>query len=214
MGCFGIIFSNMRQIIAISGSSGGNQGPQGVYSELQSHYQDETLSVSRLETSPDEIDGNVEKVLKAAEKADEVYLMGYSMGGAIAAIAAGQLGDKLKGVVLLNTQTEGLYCLKDVNVPVLFYHGSEDEYFPKWQVEGLFQDYSGPKKWIELEGLNHGFRSPQGGYTKTLAKELHSEISHFFFEESYLEENGTEITKSLPADPGIVRKLLALIFKA
>jgi pimeloyl-ACP methyl ester carboxylesterase len=202
----------MRQIIAISGSSGGNSGPQGVYSELQSHYQDETLSVSRLDTSPDEIDENVKKVLKAAEKADEVYLMGYSMGGAVAASAAGQLGDKLKGVVLLNTQTEGLYCLKNLNVPVLFYHGSEDEYFPKWQVEGLFKGYSGPKKWVELEGLNHGFRSSSGQYTQSLASELHSEISHFFFEGSYIEENGTEITKSLPADPSVLRKLISWIF--
>ncbi len=207
----------MRQVIAISGCSGGDQGPQGVYSELQSRYQNDSLSISPLDTSPDEIDGNVEKVKELAREVEgvkEVYLIGYSMGGVIAAQAAHELKGKVKGLVLLNSQIEGLQYLNDLDIPVLFYQGKKDEIFPGWQMKSTFQGYKGPKKWIALEGLDHGFKNPQiqGRYTRTLASELHSEMSSFFFEKSHQKEDGTEVNKSISVDnQGLIRKLLSFI---
>lgn len=206
----------MRQIIAISGCGGGNEGPQGIYPQLKSSFLGDNVSVLPLDTLPNDIEKNVQKVKALALKVQgqgDLYLMGYSMGGAVAAQAAYELNQTkegtVKGVVLLNSQTDGLQLLKDLKIPVLFYRGKEDQVVPSWQAEGPYNKYSGPKKLVELEGLDHGFKKHKsfGRYKESLAQDLQSEINEFFFTGPNQNQSG-QTSKSITANENWLVKVL------
>ncbi len=181
-------------LLAISGCTGGNQGPQGVYKLLREKFSNNSLHIQPVYTLPDDIIKNVQQITRIASEQlnfyDNVYVMGYSMGGTVAVQMAHELNkegkNQIKGLVLLATQTEGMHVLSELNIPVLFYHGKEDEFFPPWQIETLFEKYPGPKKMVEIEHVGHNF-APEGAlrlksYTQVLAKHILGEISDFFSE--------------------------------
>ena len=183
----------MKVLIAISGCGGGNQGPQGIYPELQKLYENDSLKVLPFDTLPDDVEANVERVSKIASQhlgtGKAIYLMGHSMGGAVAAQAAAELNQgtekPVKGVVLLNSQTDGLQYLDDLNIPVLFYQGEADDVFPPWQIESTFKYYPGIKKMVKIGGLDHGLSNgnipASEEFTQSLSKDLYSEVSSFLF---------------------------------
>lgn len=181
-------------IIAISGCGGGNKGPQEIYRYLEKACQSHSLKIVRFDTLPDDELGNVDGVsniaLEIIRSGGNIYVVGHSMGGGVAALAAHQLNQihprTVKGLVLIDTQTEGLQVLQRLVIPVLFYHGREDEIFPVWQIESHYQRYSGPKRMVEIKDLDHNLRhvrypTKSEVYTRDLALDLFSEITDFFF---------------------------------
>lgn len=163
-------------IIAVSGCGGGSQGPRGLYKYFSNHP---GFTFHAIDTVKDEIAKNVEQVEEVAQQYIErdIYLMGHSMGGAVVAAAATKL--KVKGVILLSSQTDGLHHLRDCNFPVLFYHGEEDEYFPSWQLEGICKGSKG--RMVVVEGLNHALSPAK---INDVAEDILGEIEAFFFNKS------------------------------
>lgn len=193
-------------LLAISGSRGGDQGPQGVYKLFQKKFSNNSLHIQPVYTLPEDVLKNVNQITRIASDQlnsyENVYVMGYSMGGEIAVRVAYELNktgkNRIKGLVLLATQTEGMHILKELNIPVLFYHGKEDEFFPTWQIETVFEKYQGPKKMIEIEQVGHNF-APKGAlslksYTQVLAKHIFVEISDFFSKT----KNGVKVSEVNP----------------
>lgn len=182
-------------VITVSGSDGGNGGPQGIYRHFPKYWGARNVSVINIDTIPEEVISNINHVFQTAQengqKYERIYLVGYSMGGAVvigAALELQKLDDnRLSGIGLISTQTEGLQCLKQLKVPVLFYHGSQDEYFPPWQVDPFFKSYQGEKKFVQMENLGHnlgprGYSFVSRKYIKNLAKNVIGELSSFFKE--------------------------------
>lgn len=175
----------MTLLIAISGTGGGNRGPQGIYQLLG-----QQTNILPIDTFPGEVDKNVEKVrqisLDQFKAYENIIFMGHSMGGAVAVRAASEVNKlapgRVKGIVLLSTQTEGLQILKDLAIPVLFYHGQEDEIFPSWQMKTPYNRCAGPKRMVLLEGLDHdlGRKGKSKEYAHDLAKDVLSEMNNFF----------------------------------
>lgn len=220
----------MNLLITISGCGGGHMGPQEIYPCLQKNYGNGSLKILPFETLPDNIQDNVNRVseiaLKNLDSFENIYLIGHSMGGAVAALAAHKLNETtdktVKGLVLINPQTEGLQVLKKLTIPVLFYHGKEDQIFPTWQIESTYNAYSGPKRMIELEGLDHDLtqdsgRSKSKKFKNDLTKDLFSEISKFFFNgdiEEIQRENEI-LSRAIPCTPQkSFMETLSSIFKS
>lgn len=194
-------------IVAISGSGGGNRGPQGIYRQFEK-LEGPGIRVVAVDTIPDDVPRNSEKVtqliLSQKQLPQSVYLVGYSMGGAVAAIAAYELSQKheglVKGVVLLSSQTDGLRALFELNIPVLFYHGQKDSIFPLWEMESIYARLPGQKKMVQAVGLEHSL-APNGlkssRHTHQLAQDVVKEISDFFqlsiqIEEKAMSKKGYE----------------------
>ena len=199
-------------IIAVSGCGGGNSGPKGMYHRLGKHLDGRSVEVLNIETIPDNIAQNIESVNRLAHEAiarnQNVYLMGYSMGAAVAAIAAQQLNsdgkNSVKGVGLISSQTDGLSALFELNIPVLFYHGSADPFFSSLELLDIFRKYQGPKQFVIIENAGHNL-CPEGskyvsdGYVEELSKEVAEGISHFLLESSAQSSSCENVvTKKIP----------------
>lgn len=183
-----------KLILTISGSSGGDRGPQGIYRLFPGYLNDHSVTVLSVDTIPDSVQENVVKVIQIAQERinlyDRIYLVGYSMGGAVAVQVAHHLikttgTDRVAGIVLLSTQTDGLQPLKELDIPVLFYCGSEDEYFPLWQIKPHSENYKGQKRFVQVDHLKHDL-SPinysyiSSRYINSLAKDVTDEMNSFF----------------------------------
>lgn len=178
-------------LITVSGYSGGSAGPQNIYS-LFHNFCDKSLTVLSIDTVPNDIEANVKKVKEVVsqllQQYDAIYFMGYSMGGAVVAEAAYQVKDltngKLKGAVLLSSQTDGIAKLNELSIPVLFYHGKKDQIFYDWEIESLFSRIQGKKKLIFAEDLTHELRfkdsAPFKDHSHILAKDIVKEFEVFF----------------------------------
>ncbi len=154
-------------IIAISGCGGGTSGPGSLYHSLEEKYAKRSdTRFLPIETIPDDLMENILRVsdLVHAQLAhyQHIYLMGYSMGGGVAAITAAELNSErpgtIKGVILLNSQTEGLQALNQLSVPVVFIHGRNDAYFPIEEIRSCYDRYRGPKKLVLIDGMDHNCR--------------------------------------------------------
>ncbi len=172
-------------LIAISGCGGGTQGPQGIYQLFSKHC--DYADILPFDTLPEDVQENAARISKIAQEHFDrsIILVGHSMGGAIAAQAAYALNQNgespVKGLVLINTQPEGMQALKELNIPVLFYNGKNDEVFPSWQVESIYEGYKGRKRKVEIEGLDHDLTTRD---KNALANDALAEIKGFFFEGS------------------------------
>lgn len=199
-------------VVAISGSDGGNQGPQGIYKQFKSHWKDrDVIKVISIDTTPNQILANIEKVTQTVLKNQSyksIYLVGYSMGGAVAALSAYHLSCELSssvdGVVLIGTQTDGILSLSELNIPVLFYHGKEDLIFPIWQIDSVYKSIKASKKMVQIEGVGHNFAPAGKRYlsasdTKKLASDVVTEISSFILESKAQEKSlqSKVVTKEL-----------------
>ncbi|MBS3903841.1 MAG: dienelactone hydrolase family protein [Simkania sp.] len=182
-------------VLAISGSGGGNRGPQGIYTLFQKYWSTASTTVLRVDTLPDSVQENVDRICDIVSRNhpfyDNCYILGYSMGGAVAIEATRKLNqtaeNRVKGIALLATQTDGLQTLERLNVPVLFYHGTKDPIFRIWEIESAYNKYTGPKKMVRVEGLGHslaheGNRFVSTRYINNLAKHIIGEISAFFLQ--------------------------------
>lgn len=202
-----------KVVIAVSGCGGCNQGPQQIYSMLQKLYGNDSLTVFPVDTLPDNIEENVATVISIALKylsdSKDIYLMGYSMGGAVAVQAANELNQRaerpVKGVVLLNSQIEGLQYLNGLDVPVLFYQGEADSVFPLWQIESIFTEYSGLKRMVKMADLNHELSqeniSSSKEFMQCLAKTIFSEMSCFLFNSRLNEHESKSIVVTKIVSP-------------
>lgn len=200
----------MNLFITVSGCGGGAEGPQGIYQHLQKSEENSSLKVLPFDTLPNDTKTNVENVarlvLENQGNYKNIYLVGHSMGGAIVTQAAHQLNEKsagsVKGIVLLNTQVEGLNDLKKTTIPVLFYHGKEDQYFPIWQYNSIYKRCLGPRRVVHLENLDHDFAPGKNGpklkgLTQDLASDLLAEISSFFLKDTQAESQTEIITRPI-----------------
>lgn len=206
----------MSLIIAISGYSGGKQGPNRVYSHLQNFSTGEgPFTIFPIETLPNSIQKNVDLVTEIAlenfKNYECIYLIGYSMGGAVAVQAAYDLNQKIEGLVkgkiFISTQTDGLNVLKNLDLPVLFYHGKEDRDIRFWEAEYVYDSYTGIKKMIIVEGLDHCLAT-ENSYSKSkefslkIASDIYSEISEFFAKPQEKNEvSAKAIHKIIPLNP-------------
>lgn len=185
----------MTNLIAICGCSGGEKGPQSIYThftKLSTHTEMKYLPYT---TIPDNIKKNAIKVVALVKgqflkTQRPTILIGHSMGGAAAVLAAKLLDEEnplfLKGLVLINPQTEGLYHLQSVKAPMLFIHGSKDSFFPLWQLESSIYRHKGAHQKILLPGLGHDLENKYGKetsmHTVTLASLILNEINRAFCE--------------------------------
>ena len=193
-------------IIAISGTGGGSAGPQDFYSRLPSYLGSEDITVIQMETIPDNIHDNVSRVAETVslnfDRFRNIYLMGWSMGGAIAILSAYQMNiekqtDTIKGLILLAPQSDGIHLLKGLKVPVLFCHGEKDETVPLWTVQQNYEQYQGLKEIVLFEGLDHDF-SLNGKKTESsflyIAKQITQLFHHNVETGSYAEVTQKTIT--------------------
>jgi dienelactone hydrolase len=200
-------------VLTVSGHSGGTGGPQGIYQQFSSCWKDKSVTVINVDTIPDSVEENVARVFQIAQERsnsyDKIYLVGHSMGGAVVAQVARNMklagNHRVAGVALLSTQTDGLQALKDIDTPVLFYHGSEDGYFPIWQMESSFRACKGQKKFVQVDGLGHDLSRAKDSYVsehfvRNLAKDVIAEMSSFFNAEEAQQGLGKDriVTKKIP----------------
>jgi surfactin synthase thioesterase subunit len=150
-------------IIGISGCGGGSKGPAGLYQFLKKNIGSDCKFLA-LETTPNDVFNNIEKVQQVViseldKRQVDIYLMGYSMGGAVAAIAAQMIQERqkgaIKGVILLSSQTEGLQVLKSLDSPLLMIHGEKDEYFSARDLTTIFQGCPQRKNMLVVEQGGH-----------------------------------------------------------
>ena len=159
-------------LIGVSGCGGGSRGPRrNFYKRLQYHLasHDHHVAVIPMETIPDNINDNIERMVQLiqdnSDKYRNIYLMGWSMGGAVAVLSAYKMNTErstcpVKGLILLATQSEGTQPLQVLNIPVLFCHGDADDTVPLWMLEGTYQKYHNRKRILIFQGLDHQFVGP------------------------------------------------------
>ncbi len=193
-------------LIAISGCGGGSKGPQDIYPLFQKFSTIENFSFVAIDTKPNDIQENVERTCHVAKQffdsTENIYLMGYSMGGAIAVQAAQQLiasSNKIKGIVLLSTQTDHLYPLRHLGIPVLFCHGTKDDIFPLWQIESTYEGCLEPKKMVEIQGVSHDLaleenKKKSKQYSEIVAKAILDEMANAFIQAPMKGQNRVSIT--------------------
>jgi dienelactone hydrolase len=179
-------------IVAVSGYSGGNKGPVGLYESLSKKYFYHDVKFHAIDTTADDIEVNIDKVIKAASESshafEKTYLMGYSMGGAVAALAAERMLlekiGEIAGVILLSTQIDGLYPLIKNPIPTLFIHGTSDPIFQEWEIESVYKSCKGDKQLVWLKGLDHSWKAlgqhyVSASYTDQLAQCVFDNIKSF-----------------------------------
>jgi pimeloyl-ACP methyl ester carboxylesterase len=205
-------------IIAISGAGGGTSGPQGFYDYLKPYMANEDISVIQMETIPGNIHDNASRVAETVsrnfDRFRNIYLMGWSMGGAVAILSTYQINiekqtDTIKGLILLAPQSDGIQLLKELKVPVLFCHGKKDETVPLWTVQGRYDQYQGMKEIVLFEGLDHDF-SLNGEKTKFPIQCIAKQITQLFHQniEPGSHSEVTQETITIPVQSIKIRKTL------
>lgn len=143
---------------------------------------------------PDE-DGLIQDGLAASEclqqrfalQANEITYYGRSIGGGVAVAVASRLSarhlilertfDRLVDVagerfwfmpvsLLMQNQFDSITAAEKYHGPVTQLHGDQDRLIPILHGRNLFQAFSGPKEWIEVESMGHNDPLP----ASTLAK--------------------------------------------
>lgn len=159
----------MKLLICISGSGGGNSGPNGLYNFLQTYLTKHDFRVLQFDTLPNGVEPNVNKLIKLIlthfNVYKDIYLMGWSMGGAVAINVAYYInhvnGDlspaKIKGVVLLATQEAEMNNINFLDIPILFIHGKEDHALPCDISLTLYNKYKYDKDLFIINNVGHYF---------------------------------------------------------
>ncbi|MCH9621280.1 MAG: hypothetical protein S4CHLAM20_06990 [Chlamydiia bacterium] len=174
----------MSVIIAMSGCSGGNQGPLGVYPKLKKIFNDESFKLKNLQTVANDYQKNILKVerlaLKQFAKGKKVLLCGYSMSASVMIIAAHKLiqsGKVISGIILINPEAEKLRGLAPLKVPVLSFHGEKDTVFPLKNNARSFTEIKARFEAHVFKDLDHDLKP---GDSKQVAAEMKNKIEKFF----------------------------------
>lgn len=174
-------------VITLDGTTGGTAGPHrsnahylgsdtaGLYDELARRLPVQGVSVLQLayrRPGPHRFDECVCDADRAVSRASEhsfVVIVGHSMGGAVALLAACKLRPigRLLGVCILASQTHGVPSAADLAVlqgaDILLVHGTADQALPFscseeiWQRLSLTETTVGARHFMKLESASHCF---------------------------------------------------------
>lgn len=150
-------------VIWMGGSAGGYDSPaHGLYPRLAKRLQPEGIAGLRVSyRNPTQLRDSVADVLAAMEflrltGIDKVGLVGHSLGGAVAAQAAG-LTPEARALVVLAPQSHGAAAVAHLGnrCPVLVIHGAEDEILPPACGHNVFDLARHPKRLELIHGAGH-----------------------------------------------------------
>lgn len=145
--------------IMVGGSTGGIEGPSGIYEELATRLQEQGVSALRLEyREPNRLDECVHDVLAAiaALEIDRIVLVGWSFGGAVV-ISAGAESERVVGVATVASQTSGAEAVGELSPEksLLLLHGTEDGVLPDRLSRDLYDRAGEPKELVLYPGDGH-----------------------------------------------------------
>ncbi len=168
-------------LIATSGCGGGCGGPWGVYDDLQPYLEKRNMVVMSINTIRKSVDKNVSLITKTILDNIDVYrhfyLMGWSMGGATVIQVAHKINheldlNKVKGIVLLATQSAKTKMIEDLDIPIIFYHGKEDTVLRHKISIRMHKRYKHKKMLVLFDKLNHDFTDNTVWFAKIIAEDM------------------------------------------
>jgi surfactin synthase thioesterase subunit len=132
-------------IIGISGSGGGDSGPNNLYQLLKLKF---TNRVILYDTIPNDEKYNINNIINIInnilinENDATFTLLGYSMGGTIALMVGIYFTNKkcITKIIFLSSQTAGFDQLNYLKCPIVIFHSINDLIIP---IKYIY-------KWIEL----------------------------------------------------------------
>ena len=154
-------------VLCLSGSGGGNGGPNGVYFDIESKI-DRNFKVMSLNTYPKSISLNVAMMMEIIQKNkdiyDKIFIIGWSMGGA-AAIQTAYYANKfiksdiVTGVILLASQNKEAELIGhlDEDMKIFLIHGLNDVAIPSSISQSLFDMCKCQKKLTLVPNETHNF---------------------------------------------------------
>jgi predicted esterase len=120
-------------VILATGTSNGINGPSGLYYALAQTLQYQDIAVLQLRyRNPKQISACVNDVKTAIELIHKSCLVtrfsltGWGLGGAVVLSAASLVPDLVVGIVTLATQSAGVKGIEQLQMPLLFLHGTND----------------------------------------------------------------------------------------
>ena len=148
-------------VLACGGAMGGVLGPGGgLYHDLGEALAPQGIAVVRVGyRRPNDLDACVHDLVATAELASrsgaQRYItMGHSFGGAVALRAALLLKTMSCGVVTFATQSAGCEVAGELEVPLLLFHGDQDQILPMMASEVVSQ-LCGHGELVVLPGCDH-----------------------------------------------------------
>lgn len=150
-------------VVAVGGAMGGLLGPaDGLYHDLGVALADEGIATLRVSyRAPNDFNRCVHDALAAADVAARqgarrFVTVGHSFGGAVAAQLGMAMGDFTAGVVTLATQSAGCEDVEGLaDVPMLLFHGAQDEILPPFASEVVHQLAGGHGELVVLPEEGH-----------------------------------------------------------
>ena len=69
-------------------------------------------------------------------------------------------------------ETSAMEAMQHCRLPIIFFHGEEDDYVPSWMSKACFEHCASTKKLVVIPGAGHGLSFPvdQEGYLRELRK--------------------------------------------
>jgi pimeloyl-ACP methyl ester carboxylesterase len=124
--------------IFIHGLESDNQGTKSIF--FRKHYPDMIIPHFIGDLSE-----RMEKLNEVLSGSSDIRLVGSSFGGLMASIFAMENEPRVDKLILLapaiNLMEASDYQLREISVPVLIYHGSEDDVIPLQAVELIAKRY-------------------------------------------------------------------------
>lgn len=150
-------------VVAVGGAMGGLLGPaDGLYQDLGARFADEGIATLRVSyRAPNDLGRCVHDALAAADVAARqgarrFVTIGHSFGGAVAVQLGMAMGDFTAGVVTLATQSAGCEDAEGLaDIPMLLFHGAQDEILPPFASEVVQQLAGGHGELVVLPGEGH-----------------------------------------------------------
>lgn len=150
-----------RAVVMLSGARGGFGGPNSLYARLAPELASNGIGAVRLSyRTPGDcvqcaIDALVALQHLADEGIDEVLLVGWSFGAAVA-MAAGALARTVRGVAALSTEGSAERRVRRFRPkPILFIHGEADAVAPLEAARRVYDQAMTPKRLITYSGAGH-----------------------------------------------------------
>jgi len=150
----------MTHTVAISGCSGGKNGPLGLYPALSKVFE----RFHAVDTVPSDYQANISKtsdfVLK--NNFNSLVICGYSMGATVALHTAFKLkneGYNVRAMVLFAPDGESYNGIEKIDIPLLVFHPENDECFNPSVFDRAFEGRKGVYKRVIMKGFNHDFES-------------------------------------------------------